>query len=181
MTRQGAPKCVANMAFRSPQAGPGVGGGAAVALGQSHHPLRGWAGLGVLLGSEWRGCRVAVLMAAVGVMSLADLAMTMTYLNHVGMIESNPLARIVMHGGGPLSLIAWKLATTVLAVGILLRLRRRRAAEVAAIVCCAVLGWLMVRWVAYVEAAPALAGAIAAMPEHFGEEWVSFAQPVGGT
>ncbi len=169
------------MPFRSPQAGSGAGAAGIAALGQAHHPLRGWAAPAVLLGSEWRGCRVAVLMAAVAVMSLADLAMTLTYLNHVGMIESNPLARIVMHGGGPGSLIAWKLASTALAVGILLRLRRRGIAEVAAVLCCAVLVWLMVRWVAYVEAAPALAGALAAMPDHVGEEWVSFAQPVGGS
>jgi len=159
----------------------GVGAGAAASLGASHHPLRAWGGWPVLLGSERRGCRVAVLMAAVAVMSLADLVMTMTYLNHVGMIESNPLARIVMHGGGPGALVAWKLASTALAVGILLRLRRRGVAEVAALLCCAVLVWLMVRWVAYVEAAPALAGALAAMPEHVGEEWVSFAQPLGGS
>ncbi|MCW5776512.1 MAG: hypothetical protein KIS87_08750 [Phycisphaeraceae bacterium] len=114
-------------------------------------------------------------------MSLADLAITLTYLNHVGMIESNPVARIVMHGGGPWSLIAWKLATTTLAVGILLRLRRRLVAEAAAVVSCAVLVWLMVQWVAYVEAAPALAGALASMPDHLGEEWVSFAQPIGGS
>lgn len=169
------------MAFRSSQAGVGVGAGAAAALGASHHPLRAWGGWAVLLGSERRGCRVAVLMAAVAVMSLADLAMTLTYLNHVGMIESNPLARIVMHGGGPGSLVAWKLASTALAIGILLRLRRRGVAEVAAVLCCAVLVWLMVRWVAYVEAAPALAGALTAMPEHVGDEWVSFAQPIGGS
>ena len=169
------------MPFRSSQAGSGVGAGAGAAFGASHHPRRGRTGLAVLLGSDWRGCRVAVLMAAVAVMSLADLAMTMTYLNHVGMVESNPIARIVMHGGGPGSLVAWKLASTVLGVGILLRLRRHGVAEVAALLCCAVLVWLMVRWVAYVEAAPALAGALAAMPEHVGEEWVSFAQPVGGS
>ncbi|MCL4741261.1 MAG: hypothetical protein KJZ54_03570 [Phycisphaerales bacterium] len=169
------------MAFRSSQAGVGVRGGASAAFGACHHPLRAWGGWVVLLGSHWRGCRVAVLMAAVVVMSLADLAMTMTYLNHVGMIESNPLARIVMHGGGPGSLVAWKLASTALAVGILLRLRRRGVAEFAALLCCAVLVWLMVRWVAYVEAAPALAGALAAMPEHVGDEWVSFAQPLGGS
>lgn len=96
-----------------------------------------------------RPARVLALLAAVVLLSLGDLWMTLTHLRTVGMFEANPLAREVINLNSPLALAAWKLATVALAVGILFRLRARRAGEAGAWVCVAVLTWLTVHWVRY--------------------------------
>jgi hypothetical protein len=115
-----------------------------------------WCGL--LAGTGYRSCRVLALLAAIVMLSLADLLMTLTHLTHYGMIEANPVARGIMRYGSPAILVAWKLATVGLAVGILFWARRRRAAELAAAFCCCVLLWLTARWSVY-------NGEIAALPD----------------
>ena len=65
------------------------------------------------------------------------------------MAEGNPLARGIMAYNSPQALVAWKLATVGLGVGILFYARRRLAAELAAVFCCAVLMWLTLRWNSY--------------------------------
>lgn len=96
-----------------------------------------------------RSTRVASLVAAVMLMSLADLYMTLTFVTSVGMHESNPLARAMMSYGSPAVLVVWKLASVILGAGILLWARRKPAAEIGAWVCFLVLTWLMIRWMFY--------------------------------
>jgi uncharacterized membrane protein YhfC len=98
-----------------------------------------------------RSRRVVVLLAAIILMSLGDLYMTLEHLTHVGMPEANPLAHAIIQYGSRSILIAWKLATVVLAVGILYYARRRWSAEAAALFCCGVLTWLSARWLDYSE------------------------------
>ncbi len=98
-----------------------------------------------------RECRVVCLLIAVMLMSLVDLHHTLLYLQTVGMGEANPVARWIMSHDSPLLLIGFKLATVVTASLILLALRRRAAAEVAAWLCAGVLVWLTVRWELYTD------------------------------
>lgn len=84
-------------------------------------------------------------------MSIADLIMTLTYLTESGMLESNPVARLIMTTQGVQGVVLWKLFTLALTGFILFVARRRLSAELGAVVCCAILGWLMVHWTTYNE------------------------------
>jgi len=90
-----------------------------------------------------------IILVGVVLMSLGDLYMTLQYLLHFGMLESNPLARAMISHGSPWLLAAWKLCTLMLAVGILVFARRRLSAELGTIFCCGVMAWLTVRWINY--------------------------------
>lgn len=102
-----------------------------------------------LAGTRFRGRRVAVLLMAVALFSLADLYMTLVHLVHFGMFEANPIARLVMAHGSPAALVVWKLVTVGFALGVLFWLRKRPTAELAAVFACVVMGWLTVRWATY--------------------------------
>ena len=101
------------------------------------------------LGPARRSNRVILLLGATFAMSLADLAMTLTYATSVGMMEVNPIARAVMEHGSPWMLALWKVATAGLGLGILLYLRRLPKAEIAAWLCCAVMTALTVHWMGF--------------------------------
>ncbi len=102
-----------------------------------------------LLGTHYRPTRVVVLLIAVAAMSLFDLAATMLYLTHAGLMESNPIARVLVAGGGPAAVVLWKVLTVGLAVFIFYIARRRLSSELGAILCCSVLVWLTARWDTY--------------------------------
>lgn len=104
-----------------------------------------------LLCPRRRAWRVTALLVGVVLMSLGDLYMTLEHLTHIGMPEANPFAHAIIQYGSRNGLIAWKLATVLLAVGILFFARRRWSAEVGALFCCGVLTWLTARWMDYSE------------------------------
>lgn len=110
-------------------------------------------------------------------MSLADLAMTLTYMSSVGMLESNPIARAMMQWGGPALLVAWKLLTVGVACTILIAASRRVVGELGAVVGCALLTWLMCHWVAYIDHAHTLTPALAALSEGSLHDWVQVTGP----
>jgi len=93
------------------------------------------------------------MVGAIALLSAGDLYMTMVHLRGFGMMEMNPIARLVMQYQAPWVLIAWKLGTVGLASLILIACRRRKAAELAALVCCLVLTALTVQWIRYSEQA----------------------------
>lgn len=97
-----------------------------------------------------RSSRVVYLVVAAGLMGLADLGITMTYLTSVGMYEGNPIARFVIGFGSPALLVAFKLGTMLTTVWIVLAQRRRWQAEVAAWICFAVLAALTIQWIQYI-------------------------------
>lgn len=101
-----------------------------------------------------RGWRVSGLVTMVAIASMVDLYLTLTYLYSGGFAEGNPLARWVMQLGCPWVLGLWKLMLVVLCCGILLYARKRFSAELAAWLCCGVMGWLCIQWSRYAEAAP---------------------------
>jgi len=126
----------------------------------------------------WRGRRVTALLAAVAVLSLADLYMTMVHLMTFGMLEGNPIARYAMATWSPAALVTWKLVTVAFAVGVLFALRRRWTAELAAVFCCGVMLWLTVRWAAYNEQVTELTREMHEIRPSDAPQWVTM-QPGG--
>lgn len=96
-----------------------------------------------------RSTRVLILLFVVVALSLADLYLTLLYSSTIGLPELNPVARTLMRHGTAADLILWKLGTVALSVGILIRLRQARAAEIGAWIAFAALCWLTVQWIAY--------------------------------
>jgi hypothetical protein len=102
--------------------------------------------------SACRARRVTVLLAATALMCLGDLALTLTYITSMGMVETNPIARAVMASNSPGFVVLWKLATMVLGLGILFWARRTKGAEIAAWLCYVVMCCLCVHWSGFAKA-----------------------------
>jgi len=117
--------------------------------------------------------RVVLLAAAIIVMSIGDLALTLTYLQSLGMAESNPLARLVIDLGSAELLILWKLATVTACVSILLWKSRAPSAEVGAWIGALVLCGLMLHWKNYVRTAPPAPPSIAAGSINIDDRWTT--------
>jgi len=100
-----------------------------------------------------RSRRVAILLAATFLIGMGDLALTLTYATSVGMIESNPIARLVMSHNSTAAVIVWKLALTLFGTGVLFWARRTRSAEVASWVVFLVMGALCFHWVGFTREA----------------------------
>lgn len=96
-----------------------------------------------------RSLRVICLVVGIVAMSVADLHLTIVHLSGPGMSEANPLARWVMQMNCAWVLSAWKLMLVGLTGGILIMLRRRGSAELAAWAGFCVLALLMVHWMRY--------------------------------
>ncbi len=93
--------------------------------------------------------RVLALLAAVLVMGLADLEMTLAYATTVGFAEANPVARWVMNVGSVRYLAVFKLTTMSIGLGILYWARKTPHGEVGAWACFLAMAWLSVHWHAY--------------------------------
>lgn len=117
-------------------------------------PMRGVRGMPVALPDlalRRRDLRVLALVVAIVAMSAGDLYMTVTFLTHGGMIESNPFARAVMLQNSPAILALWKGTTVAMAAGILLYARRRPSAEIGAWIGLAAMTMLTIHWVRYID------------------------------
>ena len=102
------------------------------------------------LGGSWsagRGRRVAIMIAVVGMVGLADLVMTILAARTGWFFEANPLAEGHLHS--PVSLVLFKLGTMGPACGILLIFRHYRLTELACAGLCAVHGALIFTWIHY--------------------------------
>lgn len=111
-------------------------------------------------GASPRAVRVTFLLLVTAVIALADLQLTLTYATNGGFAEANPLARAVMQLGSPALLVVFKLATLVLGLGILFRLRDRLISELGTWVCLGAMVVLTIHWWQYVHAAPILTSAV---------------------
>lgn len=121
-----------------------------------------------------RGKRVAILLAAITLLSLGDLYMTLTYAMSVGMYESNPLARFIMSFGSPALVASWKLGSMLLACTIFYWARRSRYAELGVWGCTLLLAWLTCHWGAYMEQVDAFTQDIALVSSHAADAtWVN--------
>jgi hypothetical protein len=122
---------------------------------------------------SWREARFFCIIAAVVLMSLADLTLTLTYATSVGMAEENPIARLLMRHGGVWSLTLWKAGTAGVGVFILWRVRHSTAAEIGAWVCFAALAALCFHWIRYNTQVSALTGEIVSLQQTKGTgEWI---------
>lgn len=123
-----------------------------------------------------RSARVAVLLGIILVLSLADLVLTLTYVMEIGLIEDNPIARLVLRTGGPWMLIAAKLASVGFTLGVLFWARKRGIAEVAAVVGTIVMIWVTLRWVGYIDASAQLSASLEDMEHHSQGAWVTMTE-----
>lgn len=120
-----------------------------------------------------RDLRFLCYALAIVLMSVADLKMTLFYVTSVGMTEVNPIARFLMVYGGVCSIILWKAATVACGVFILWRIRRYRAAEVGAWICCGILAALCVHWFRYNDQVTTLATEVMHLHDtRNGTDWV---------
>ena len=104
------------------------------------------------IGQVWhtRPRRVTVLLAGIAVLSLADLAVTIAYLQANSMMEANPLAAYVIRASQSVwVLVAFKLATVGICVGLLYRVRRHLCGEIASWCALAILMGISVMWHSY--------------------------------
>lgn len=113
------------------------------------------------------------MLAAVVLLSLGDLWMTLLHLRAVGMLEGNPIARLLIIHGTSAGLIAWKVASVSLAIFILYATRRQPAAEVGALICCCILTWLTHRWIVYSDHLSHLTRDLPSMVASEDGRWVS--------
>jgi hypothetical protein len=79
-----------------------------------------------------RASRVTVLLLGIIVLSIADLAVTLAYLQTTGMLEANPIAEyLIRTTDSSWALGIYKMTTVAIAVTVLWYLRRRLEGEVA--------------------------------------------------
>lgn len=99
-------------------------------------------------------------------MNAADLICTTSYLTSVGMVEANPIARLMIEIGGIRQLVMFKIFTMVLSCGCIFLIRQRRGAEFAAWLCTGVLFALMLHWHQYNELMGTIGPQLSAMHAH---------------
>ncbi len=127
-----------------------------------------------VLSEPARSVRVCALLAGALCMSVADLYMTLVFTMTVGMIESNPVARLVMALNSPALVVVWKLALTFFGVGVLFWHRRRRMSELASWVVFAAFLMLTIHWIAFTASVRELAGDYHMIALAGDPRWVDF-------
>ena len=112
----------------------------------------GGLSLSLLTSPDIRAQRVALVLLATCLLGVYDLALTLVFSTSIGMVELNPLARLIMRVyDSPFMLIAWKLLSMGLSAGIIWRIRRTRIGELAAWLALVVLLALCLHWAAFVR------------------------------
>lgn len=96
-----------------------------------------------------RSRRVVSLLILLVILCVGDLILTLIYWTQFGLLENNPLARGIMSYRSPALLVAWKLASVSLGVGILFWARKTRIGEAASWLCVGVMALLAVHWMNY--------------------------------
>lgn len=97
-----------------------------------------------------RSRRVTMLILGIIVLSIADLAVTIAYLQANSMMEANPIAAYVIKSTqSAWALTAFKLATVAVCATLLYRLRHYPSGEAAAWCAVAVLAVMSVMWRSY--------------------------------
>jgi hypothetical protein len=97
--------------------------------------------------------RLGVVLAAVAVLSAADLVFTLMFMRTTGLFEQNPLVCMLARAtDSPVAIALYKALTVGVAVALLYRLRASRLAEGAAWFSLAVLVSLSIQWLRYSSA-----------------------------
>ncbi|MDX2133037.1 MAG: DUF5658 family protein [Planctomycetota bacterium] len=98
--------------------------------------------------------RVSLLLVVTVACGVLDLGLTLGFMYSGGMYEDNPLVHwLLASTGSGLSVVALRLGTLAIAVGVLYALRRQRRAEIGAWIVALALACVVVRWVAYLDEA----------------------------
>ena len=116
----------------------------------SHSGLAEWWNR--LTSDEARAYRVVFLLLGIAAMSVGDLILTLTYATSIGMVELNPLARLLMQHATTSYIVTFKLLSVSIACGLLFFTRRARVCELATWAAFFGLFWLTMRWVQYNDA-----------------------------
>ena len=97
-----------------------------------------------------RSRRVMVLLAAILVLSAADLVITVAFAKAGGMMEVNPIAVYLVNlTQSPWALAAFKAVSVFTCIALLYRLRRYTVSEVGAWCAVAILAAMCVMWHSY--------------------------------
>lgn len=107
--------------------------------------------------------RMTILLIATLIMGFCDLAFTLTYMTSVGMVEVNPLARLVVSVGNVPALVIFKVALMIMSAAMLYLARGNRMAEPIAWACTFVLLALMIHWLNYNQDIPSLTNEMAVL------------------
>lgn len=115
------------------------------------------------------------MLAVIVALSLIDLLLTLIYVTEIGLIEDNPVARLIMQVGGAPLLVVAKIASVGFCSGILFWARRRGIAEVAAAFGMLVLVWLTIRWLGYMHVFSNVVASLEELEHHGQGAWVTLA------
>jgi hypothetical protein len=97
-----------------------------------------------------RSNRVALILAAIGLMGFADLALTLNQMCNAGMFEANPVVAMLARTFNSAALIAlFKVASMAFGLGILYFLRKKFQSEAASWVVLAAHIMMLVQWAQY--------------------------------
>ncbi len=151
----------------------GLGTGIAMMEVDQRESVFGWVRALAPARRPTRSHRVLLWVAVIAALSLIDLGLTMIYIMEIGLIEDNPIARMMIQMGGPWLLVAWKVATAGFACSVLIAAREHRVAEVGAVFGMIVMVWLTMHWIAYIEMSARLTCAASEMDRLGQGHWVS--------
>ncbi len=126
-----------------------------------------------LRASQPRTRRIVLLLVAIFAMSAFDLLFTLTYLQGVGMVEVNPVARKVMEFGSPTLLSVWKLGIVGGACLVVYLGRQARVAEAGAWFACLALMALTLHWLRYIDSASDITPYLEVVKEVSGGQWLA--------
>ncbi len=110
-----------------------------------------------------RSERVFVLVLAIALMCLGDLAMTLDHARTIGLFEANPLARELMRQHSPEFLLAFKGGSIFIGCSLLLYLRKARIAELGAWAALFAMTLLCLHWNGYSQGLSEITPQYAAM------------------
>lgn len=114
--------------------------------GEAGGPLM--AGAGAARGATlWMGG----MLVFIGIVSAADLWLTLTYLTTGGMSEGNPIARWIIGLNSAWVLGLFKVVLVSFTCVVLWKARGRRSAHIAGVVGCLMMAWLCFRWHGYTK------------------------------
>jgi len=136
-------------------------------------PVPFWQPLSEACTPRTRSQRVAILLFATVLMGLADLSMTLTFITTVGMIEANPIARLVMELNSPGYVVLWKLATMLVGIGVLFWARMHRGAEIGTWICFAAMAALSIHWLAFAGQVSSMDSDYATLAAADDPRWIS--------
>ncbi len=132
-----------------------------------------------VLACQWiagRSRRVTLLVLATATLGLLDLAFTLTYMQTIGMVELNPLARFMIGIGGAGQLVRFKLFTIVLSGGLLFLIRRKRGAEWCAWISLVTLILLSLHWVRYIQSTEEMGATLLAETSIIDHRWIAITE-----